>query len=194
MQTKIPLLRQQPKHIHYWDDIEQGTEEWLAFRENKFTGSNAGRLLTYGATTQAMAHNSNFKGNFYTRRGHLLEPEAVALYEQIKGVEVGHTGFVTNDRYPNCLYSPDGFTNDRVIEVKCFNPKRHLACAKNPDVGILAQCHWGQMIMELPRTDLVFYCPDSSLKPEDMLIIVPVEYSQAVQDNFRKKLEVYYAR
>lgn len=69
--------------------VQQGSDEWKEARVGKYTGSNAYKLLSsFGATEYAKAINDSFTGNFHTERGHILEEEAVDLYETIKGVAV----------------------------------------------------------------------------------------------------------
>ena len=149
-------------HIHYYDNVEQGTPEWLELRNAKFTGSNAHLLLTsFGAGSWAQSQDTSWSGNFSTKRGHYLEDKAIELYERVTDSKVKHTGCVTNDDYPNCLYSPDGYQEDRVIEVKCFSPEVHLKTIDAIEnytlhgVKILAQCHFGQMILEKDLTDFL---------------------------------------
>lgn len=192
--------------ITYHDDVEQGSQEWLKQRDKKFTGSNAYKLLSsFGAGDWAMNESVVWSGNYHTKRGHILEPECIELYSAIKGIECQHTGFVTNSRYPNCLYSPDAYTHDRVIEVKCFSPKVHLKEIESPSVKVLSQCHFGQMILEKNRTDLIFYCPKPStwndetdgqfpVPIEKMLVIIPIKKDKKIQDNFKNIIDSYNAK
>lgn len=189
MPTKTP----NSSHVVYYDDLEQGSETWKMLRENQFTGSNAYKLLTsFGAGTWAMANDTGFTGNFYTRRGHLLEDQAIELYERIKGVTVGHTGFVTNAKYPNCLYSPDGFLPDRTIEVKAFSVNKHLQAIKNPSIAIKAQCHFGQLILEKKLTDLILFNPSKELPPEQRLVIITIKHDKDIQNNFKRIIREYH--
>lgn len=166
------------------DDIEQGTPEWHAAREGKFTGSNAHKLLSsFGAGDHARSVEGSFGGNFYTARGHLLEDEALELYHQITRERIKHCGFVTNDRYPSCLYSPDGLTGERVLEVKCFTEIGHLALYNANDwlqlpKKILAQIHYGMMICEKRKARLIIYNP--RLDPKQAFKFIDIPYSQTI--------------
>lgn len=183
------------KHKIFYYDVEQGSEEWKKLRENQFTGSNAHLLLTsFGAGSWAQSKDSHFGGNFYTKRGHLLETEALELYELINNVKVQHTGFVTNTRYPNCLYSPDGFLPDRTIEVKAFGVEKHLETIKQQPVTLKAQVQFGQMIMERPLTDVLLYNPTKTLKTKEMLVIIQMKKDKAIHDNFKRKIKAYNDR
>lgn len=190
-------------HIHYYDEIQQGTEEWQKLKDAKFSGSNAYKLLTsFGAGKHAMGSISEWGGNFATQRGHTLEDEAIELYNLVKGVTVKHTGLVTNDKYPFCVYSPDGYLPRRTIEVKCFFPKKHLETIKYIDLKIKAQCYFGQMILEKGGTDLILYCPkpknwideidgEFPVPVDKMLYIVRLPKDDAIINNFKRIVQAY---
>lgn len=152
---------------------EQNSEAWLAERVGKFTGSNAIKLLRYGRTDKARVQSVEFKGNKYTQRGHDLEPFAISAYEQVKDVKVERPGFITNDEYPECLFSPDGLTEEHVIEVKCFGEERHHKVRKDIPAEILAQIHFGMLMTEKTKAHLVMFNPDIDSKRA--LYIVPVK-------------------
>lgn len=176
--------------VIYHDSILQGTPEWHEARVNKITGSTAYKLLGRAVPTLRSFNSatSTFTGNAATERGHLLEPEAIELYEAVYDVKVQHAGFVTNDKYPNCLYSPDGYLDDRVVEVKCFMPKNHLITVKKPDIKILAQCYFGQIILEKDLTDLVLYCPKDEVELDKKFVVIPVPKKEKVHANMIDKI------
>jgi hypothetical protein len=161
-------------------DVEQGTPEWHALRDGLITASNAGKLLQLGIES-ALA-TSNFKGNWYTQRGHDLEPEAIELYELVKNITVERPGFITNSKYPGCGVSPDGIT-DRLIEVKCFMKDKHLSInEKTIPFEVIAQIQFGMMITGLRKTDLVLYNPD--LEAEEALKIITVDRDLKIHERF----------
>lgn len=173
-------------------DVLQGSPEWLAARENMYTGSNAYKLLTsFGAGDHAKAVHSEFKGNFHTMRGHLLEDEAIELYEAITNTKVSHIGYITNDFYNNCLYSPDGFTDSHLIEVKCFSEKPHMELwnAKSTleiPLKILAQIYYGMMITEKRKARLVIYNP--RLEAKKAFKITDIDYEPLINKRLTKIL------
>ena len=177
-------------HIHYFDDLEQGSPEWLKARENKISGSTAYKLFAKNLPKLSSFNvESNFKGNFFTERGHLLEEEAIELYQRIRDVQVNHTGLVTNDKYPNCIYSPDGFLDDRTIEVKCFMPARHRETIEYPDTKIISQIQFGQVIMEKSQTDLILYCPKEEIPLDQKLVITNFEANPKIHDRIKLKVK-----
>lgn len=191
-------------------NVEQGTPEWHQLRDGLYTGSNADKLLKFGAIDYSKAAETGFGGNFYTRRGHKLEDEAIALYEQIAGRRVTRPGFVTNDAFPGCGYSPDGLdggyaTNedgsyrlDRLtgilLEVKCFTEPKHLAIYEGETpFKILAQIHFGLFICGLKEARLIIYNPDmkdraGNFDPHRALKIIPVKANRNIANNFKNKL------
>jgi hypothetical protein len=191
-------------------DVEQGTEEWLQARKEMYTGSNALKLLTgsdsfriINGEKQKYAHAgiSKFTGNFYTKRGHILEKEALELYERITGRKVTITGYVTNSNYPGCLFSPDGLEPGAVLEVKAFTKNEHLKllAGELPD-EIMAQVHYGMLIYEVNVARLIPYNPEFAKKDNDYynpslaIKVIDIKANPKILNNFRTKLkETAYA-
>lgn len=172
-------------HVH---EITQGTDDWHKIREGKFTGSTAYKLLgSFGASEYARARQSSFAGNYYTKRGHVLEDEAIELYEQIQKTTVDRPGFVTNDLYPECGYSPDGIDGQYLLEVKCFGEKPHMEILGNGiPVKILAQIHFGMLICEKKLARLILYNPE--LEAREAFWIIDVPFSRNINNNFKRIL------
>lgn len=169
-------------------DTPQGSPEWLAAREGKYTGTSAGKLLKYGIIEYSKTASSDFKGNFFTRRGHVLEEECIGLYEAIKHCKVSRPGYVTNDLFPNCLFSPDGMTEDTLIECKAFNEKKHLQIYHGDiPFEIQAQIHFGMLITELKQAKLLIYNPDIE-NPKEAFKIIDIKYNRNIQNNFKRIL------
>lgn len=194
-------------------DVEQGTEEWKQIRDGLYTGTGAEKLLEHSTKTKfidgvsssyAVSEITKFKGNFYTKRGHVLEEEAINIYEAIKKESVRRAGFVTNSKYPNCGYSPDGFPIDRTLEVKCFTKEKHLQLiAGNISAKILAQIHYGMLICDVKLCDFIPYNPDFAKKqlvidgelvnnpdydPKKAFKIIPIKYNPKIAANFKRIL------
>jgi uncharacterized protein YjhX (UPF0386 family) len=166
-------------------DIEQGTPEWLELRAGKYTGSNAHKLLRFGAIEYSRTEQGSFGGNFYTRRGHVLEDEALALYERIYKTQVDRPGFITNSEYPTCGYSPDGLDGLILLECKAFNPAKHMKIIKEgPPFEIEAQIHFGLTLTELKQARLILYNPD--LEPKYALHIIEIKANRNIKNNFRR--------
>lgn len=102
--------------LTFYDDVYQGTQEWLNLRNGKVTCSNALTLLTKGKNQCIEANlialnNLKVNGNWYAERGHVIEFEFRETYNKSLagvGFKLVECGFITNDDYPDAGYSPDG--------------------------------------------------------------------------------------
>jgi len=166
-------------------NVEQGTEEWFKLRSGLVTASNAAKFIEGGY--KRATEQSTFKGNYYSKRGQDLEPEAIELYEKIKEVVVQRYGFITNSKYPLCGASPDGVT-DRLIEVKCFNKNKHNSITKTTiPFEVMAQIQFSMLITELNKCDLVLYNPD--LEPANALKIITVNKDNKIHKRLQKLIK-----
>lgn len=175
------------------NEIKQGTPEWHKIREGLLTGTDAYDILNGKSYDTIISQNvnNNFNGNYYTRRGHILEDEAREIYSEVY-TKVQEFGFIKNDKYPICGYSPDGIIgeqeHDGLWECKAFNKERHLKVYKNLDPHVLAQIQFGLLITELPWCDLTLYNPDMDDIKETFLVkrIYPME---GIRKNLIKAIE-----
>ena len=165
----------------------QGSPQWHDVRKGKITGTSALDLLKYGKK-YAIEKNTenNFKGNYSTERGSVLEHEAIELYEAINNVEVERPGFITNTDIPDCGCSPDGINKDVLVEVKCLNETNHLKNIESPDVNYLVQCQWNMWICGLNKADLLLYNPEADAKIA--LYIHRLELNPKTVKRFKEKL------
>lgn len=172
-------------------EIEQNTDHWFAARKGKVTGSNSDVLLDGGllAALRSNDNSGNFRGNYYTQRGHDMEPKAIYVYEQVYGTIVKRVGFVVNDEFPNAGCSPDGIDGKWLIEVKCFGEKNHTAIKTVYDIPfkIMSQLQFNMMISDLKKARLVMYNPE--LKDNDEAFkVFDVEAVPKIWANFKNKL------
>lgn len=180
MQARI----KRPKSLITIHNVSQNTPEWHELRNGLHTASNAIHLLT-GKNPPKNVHETAAM-----RRGKQLESEALELYSKIRGdLDILTVGFVTNSRYPNAGVSPDGVV-DRLIEVKCFNPRKHRAAAKQLPVEVIAQVQMQMLVCELDKCDVVLYNPD--LDASEALYIVTVRKDERIQQNIIKHLKELY--
>jgi hypothetical protein len=169
-------------------DLEQGSDAWLKEREGKYTGSNSLKLLKYGAIEYSTTKDTGFGGNWHTKRGHVLEDEALEIYEKIVDADVLRVGLVHNPKYPKCAYSPDGVLGDVLIEVKCFNETKHYELLRRIPAEILAQIHFGMMICGLDKAVLIAYHP--KLPAKDAFRVIEIKKNYKILGNFKRKLRV----
>lgn len=182
-------------HLTFYFGVEQGTQEWLDLRRDKITCSNALTLLNSGpnaclAENRRSAARMTPNGNSYAERGHIVEDEVrSALNGQLEasGFEIKQATFITNDKYPNAGYSPDGLivkTTDGdwtkqggfvPVEIKSFNDyverngvlvkvDKHKKCCESLDnvpTYVFAQVQMEMLIAEAEECFLIFANPDA---------------------------------
>jgi len=149
-------------------DFEQGTAEWLEWRDSGIGGSDAPTIMGENPWKDASLLLSEklgdvepFSGNAATRRGTQLEPEARELYEQIKNISVEPI-CLQSTKYPWMLASLDGMSSDRstVVEIKCGEG----VYQKTASTRKVPQYYMGQLqhilaVTGLPSIDFFCYLP-----------------------------------
>ena len=161
-----------------YDELEQGTPEWLAARCGIVTASVVGLLIT--AKTIKPAANDTSRGltatlvaeritghvepiqmNSDMERGTLDEPYARDLYSE-HHAPATEVGFLVRDDWGFKLgYSPDGLVGeDGLIEIKSRRQKKHLATIIADEVPLenMAQCQAGLLVSGREWIDYVSYC------------------------------------
>ena len=163
-------------------NVEQNSQEWLDARRGIVTASAISDVLSKGrgnapsktrytymmkllAERVAIDQINEFQGNRYTERGHVLEPEARALYAFINDVEPQEVGFITNDE-KTAGASPDSLINDDgCMEIKSKMPAIHLPVLFSQEVPKEhePQIQTQLWIAEREWCDFVSYCPSLPL-------------------------------
>lgn len=164
--------------IDYFDDIEQGTEEWHLLRLGILTASQFGTLITKtgkvsnskGVDSLAckiagerilmqIEEESNYTSTAM-ERGHLEESLARDLYSK-NYAPVIETGFVTNNSLGFRLgYSPDGLVGDvGLIEVKSRMAKYQIETIIKNEVpeDYMLQLQVGLFVTERSWIDFLSY-------------------------------------
>lgn len=125
--------------IYTTDEIIQGTPEWFAIRDLKFTASKASEIATNGKGLETLCiellarHYSSQQYDEYTgkyknpamQRGNDYEAQARMVYEFETGNSVREVGFVevTSRKYVGC--SPDGLVTENGKEDILLETKNH---------------------------------------------------------------------
>lgn len=169
-------------------DLEQGSALWHKIRECYVTGTDAhwffGRKLKTPDQIIIEKHLAKpFGGNYYTRRGHLLEPIAKEIYSKLKQ-PVKDQGFIINDKYPKAGYSPDGLTKDGLVECKCFEEKAHRKNLLRVEPKILHQIQFGLFVTERPYCDLILFNPE--IEQENSFKVWRIKPQAKWQDKFKE--------
>lgn len=164
--------------LHVYNDLVQGSEEWLAARRGIVTASVVGQLITPRTIKPASNDYSRALTNLLVAeritgwtdpvyvsddmlRGQMDEPVARALYAE-HYAPVTETGFMVRDDWGFPIgYSPDGLvSDDGLIEIKSRRAKKHLATILADEVPIenLGQIYCGLLVSGRVWCDYVSYC------------------------------------
>lgn len=154
-----------------YNDIQQGTEEWLKLRRGKFTASDAQAIGNNGKGLETLIYEKAAEvitGNFkeqYTNpdieRGNELEELARNSYELETGITVIEAGFVELNEWVGC--SPDGLVqDDGLVEFKCKNDVNFLKFLLDEkiDPSHEWQMHMQMYVCERKWCDYVVYNPN----------------------------------
>jgi putative phage-type endonuclease len=164
--------------LYVYNDLIQGSEEWLTARRGVVTASTVGRLIT--AKTLKPASNDESRGltallvaeritgwtdptyvNFDMQRGNDCEPIARDIYSGLYSQAV-ECGFMlrTEDDW-QLGYSPDGVVaDDGLLEVKSPRAKTHLNTILADEVPpfYMAQLQAGLLVSGREWIDFLSFC------------------------------------
>lgn len=159
-----------------WHDIDQNSDEWLALRCGKITGSALGKIMAnegkaFGDPAKDYAlqlaleriNGCPTEGGFsnaHTERGHEQEPIARMLYEDTYFADVTKGGFFD---LGNIGCSPDGLVGDNgLIEIKSVIAKVHYANVKRGENDPAYKWQFIGNLMFTGREwiDFVSYCSE----------------------------------
>lgn len=138
-----------------YNDLKQGTPEWLKVRIGKFTASTAQAIASNGAGLKTLVFEkaaevmTGQQKEGYTNsdmeRGNELELIARNAYELEKGVVTTQVGFIELDERVGA--SPDGLVGeDGLIEIKCKNDSNFVRFIFDNEID---PAHEWQMQMQL---------------------------------------------
>lgn len=200
--------------ITYHDNIEQGSDDWLAIRCGKLTASEIKLILTptlkSAANDKSRAHVMEITSQRISQyveptyisddmlRGHEAEVFAREHYEREYG-PVQQVGFITNDKWGFTLgYSPDGIVGDDGLwECKGPRQKRHVETILTGEVPVdnMLQLQAGLLISERQWIDFTSYhggLPMVTLrvwrddKVQSAIVDAAEQFEESVQTNLAR--------
>ena len=147
----------------------QGTEEWHEQRAMKVTGSRIGAILGHSPWMKREDVMVEFikayqglpredKSNIAMDWGIEHEPIALRQYEDKTGDLITLEGFMQHPDLDYVGMSPDGITNNRLLEVKC--PFSKKIPDEIPD-HYYDQVQLGMQVMDLDEAILYYWTPDN---------------------------------
>jgi hypothetical protein len=163
--------------LETFNELEQGSPEWLAARCGIVTASVVGQLITpktvkpaANDTSRALVmaltaeritgHVEPVFPNADMERGTLSEPYARDIYAE-HYAPVAEIGFMVRDFGSYRIgYSPDGLVgDDGLIEIKSPRQKKHLATILADEVPLeyMAQCQAGLLVSGRDWLDFISY-------------------------------------
>ena len=188
-----------------YEELEQGSPEWLAARCGIVTASVVGQLITpktvkpaANDTSRALAmtltaeritgYVEPIQPNRDMERGTLSEPFARDKYAEHYaapyGAPVTEVGFMVRDFGGYRIgYSPDGLVgDDGLIEIKSPRQKKHLATILADEVPLenMAQCQAGLLVSGRDWCDFVSY--RGGLPPYVKRVHADPKWAEAIVD------------
>lgn len=179
--------------IYEESEIKQGTDEWLELRKNRISGTDGASILrgkTFEEILEVKRNAKPFTGNYWTKRGHILEDESRNIYSEVYE-PVKTAGIITNSKYPNAIFSPDGLIGeDGLWENKSFSKDKHLQTMEELTLEIIGQTQLGLFISERKYCDLCLFNPDLPVEQAYFVKrIYPIpEIQEKFKDFFEKNL------
>jgi hypothetical protein len=177
------------------NDIQQGSESWLALRLGKFTASDFHILMGEGQTkrtillkkaaeriTGVLSDADGFT-SVHTERGNKQEREARELYSVLSFNEVDEVGFVELNKYIGC--SPDGLIgDDGGVEIKCKDNHNHLFSVINDyiDPQHKTQCQFNMYVTGRKWWDYFLYNRNFKTKGHIIKISRDEEYISKIEE------------
>lgn len=205
--------------LHVYEELEQGSDAWLAARCGIVTASVVGQLIT--AKTVKPATNDTSRGLTATlaaeritghvepiresddmRRGTLDEPYARDVYSE-RYAPVEQIGFMVRefDGY-RIGYSPDGLVgDDGLIEIKSRKQKIQLKAFLNNEVPSenMAQIQTGLLVSDRKWCDYVSY--NGGMPPYVKRVFPDPKWFEAiravaaeVENNITEMIDTYLER
>lgn len=153
-------------------NLEQGSEEWFAYRKGKVSGTMLGELYSKRGTRkigfyELIAEKLAIEPDDENRmdRGLRLEDEAIEMFTNETGKTVERVGVCVHDKYPQVIQSPDGLVAPKkksgvyteAVEVKCLSPARHLQAVIENKVPSEYEAQMVQYFIVNPDLQTLFF-------------------------------------
>jgi putative phage-type endonuclease len=134
-------------------ELEQGTSDWLAFRNERITATDASIIMgrnPYKTPLTLWRQKLGLQEKDFVNeamlRGARLEPKARAAFNEYIDLDL-QPAVLVHDSIDWMMASLDGFDGEHIVEIKCPGQKVYDACRNGdiPDYWIIQMYH--QMIV-----------------------------------------------
>lgn len=180
-------------------DVKQGSDEWLAYRRGKISGTMLSDLYSkrgnrkigfYELIAERLAIEPDDENRM--DRGLRLEEEAIEAFENKYGKKVERVGICAHDDYPEIINSPDGLIKNgkkytEAVEIKCLSSARHLQAVIEDEVPDEFEAQSMQYFIVNPDLQTlywVFYDPRIASVPLHVIEVYRTENLQAMADKY----------
>ncbi|MCE2730323.1 MAG: YqaJ viral recombinase family protein [Sphingomonadaceae bacterium] len=173
--------------------LEQGSEEWLRWRDQGVGSSDATALMGYfGGVKKKDKERAagGLKPNARMARGTALEPFARVLFIELSGIWIRPACF-QHSKYPFMRASLDGISEDRkiVVEIKSPSWKVHEEALGGSVVNYYRpQCQHQLFVTGLRSMIFFSYFPDAEAE-HDRYAFVRVNRDEAMQAELLARAE-----
>lgn len=151
-------------------NLEQGTQEWLAWRDKGIGSSDAAALMGFWGGIDKRK-GVEIPSNYRMERGKALEPHARMLFIDLCGVWVRPL-CVQHAKYNFLRASLDGISDDRkvMVEIKCPSRKSHeLAIDGSLPKYYIPQVQHQMLVTGLKSACYFSYMPEHESRPWAMV-------------------------
>jgi putative phage-type endonuclease len=171
-----------------YEDIDQGSDEWLALRSGKITGSRISDMMAKGSGLTRDKYKiqlaveritgipvpMSFKSRSMIKGGE-DEPLAREYYEFVNDVDTKQVAFVLHPRIHNAGASPDSLVgDDGLLEIKCPDMTTHVnyLLTKKIPGDYMYQILWEMACTGRSWCDWMTYCKEMPIHLRSMIIRV----------------------
>ena len=168
-----------PGNVVILESMLQGSDEWKDARRGRITMSKAKALTTGGKGLTRTSYLIDVASEIITgvtaetfkswkmERGNILEPFARDAYKAHTGNEISQVGLGYLNKERRISGSPDGLGVNLGMEIKCQDPKKHLATIINgfEPKEFDPQIQGSMWIFEKECWEYVSFCPEFPEQP-----------------------------
>ena len=179
-------------------ELEQNTPEWLKWRVQHVTATDAPKILNLDQWTGIHDHWMKKMGfiepepaNEAMKRGSLLENEARQLLSKQLNIDFNPM-VIESSQFPWMGASLDGISRlfGSICEIKCMKLQKHLQVSKDT----IDPCHYAQMQHQLACThaSIVYYVSYHPDAPDPLTVIRIYPDDEYIKNMIEKEKEFYF--